>query len=164
MQNPIEDVNDVAGDMPPDDELEALRGELEQLQAQSLLERADLENQRKRIAREIDSARKFANERLLGDLLPVFDSLDAGLAAAGTESSPLRDGLELTYKQLLKVAGDNGLSVLDPIGEGFNPEHHQAISQVQAPGVAADCVAQVFQKGYLLNGRLLRPALVVVAS
>ena len=164
MQDPIQDVNDVAGEMPQDDELEALRGELEQLKAQSLLERADLENQRKRIAREIDNARKFANERLLGDLLPVFDSLDAGLAAAGSEPSPLRDGLEMTCKQLLKVAGENGLVVLDPTGEPFNPEHHQAISQMQAPGVAADHVAQVFQKGYLLNGRLLRPALVVVAS
>ena len=164
MQDPIQDVNDAAGAMPQDDELEALRGELEQLKAQSLLERADLENQRKRIAREIDSARKFANERLLGDLLPVFDSLDAGLTAAGSESSPLRDGLEMTYRQLLKVAGENGLSVLDPTGEAFNPEHHQAISQMQAAGVAADHVAQVFQKGYLLNGRLLRPALVVIAA
>ena len=164
MQDPIQDVNDAAGAMPQDDELEALRGELEQLKAQSLLERADLENQRKRIAREIDSARKFANERLLGDLLPVFDSLDAGLTAASSESSPLRDGLEMTYRQLLKVAGENGLSVLDPTGEAFNPEHHQAISQMQAAGVAADHVAQVFQKGYLLNGRLLRPALVVVAA
>ena len=164
MQDPIQEANDAAGDVPQDDELEALRGELEQLKAQSLLERADLDNQRKRIAREIDNARRFANERLLGDLLPVFDSLDAGLVAAGAEASPLRDGLDLTYKQLLKVAGENGLTVLDPIGEVFNPEHHQAISQVQAPGVAADSVAQVFQKGYLLNGRLLRPALVVVAS
>ena len=164
MQDPIQEANDAAADMPQDDELEALRGELEQLKAQSLIERADLDNQRKRIAREIDNARRFANERLLGDLLPVFDSLDAGLVAAGNDASPLRDGLELTYKQLLKVAGENGLSVLDPTGEPFNPEHHQAISQVQAEGVAADTVAQVFQKGYLLNGRLLRPALGVVAS
>ena len=158
------DLQDAGADANPIDELEALRAEIDQLKAQSLLERADLENQRKRLAREIDQARKFANERLLGDLLPVFDSLDAGLVAAGADASPLRDGLELTYKQLLKVAGENGLSVLDPTGEPFNPEHHQAISQVQAPGVAADSVAQVFQKGYLLNGRLLRPALVVVAS
>ena len=164
MQDPIQDVNDVAGEMPQHDELEALRGELEQLKAQSLLERADLENQRKRIAREIDNARKFANERLLGDLLPVFDSLDAGLAAAGSEPSPLRDGLEMTFKQLLKVAGENGLVVLDPTGEAFNPEHHQAISQADAPGAAPGSVVQVFQKGYVLNGRLLRPALVVVAK
>jgi molecular chaperone GrpE len=145
------------------DELETLRAELEQLKAQSLIEHADLENQRKRIAREIDTARKFANERLLAELLPVFDSLDAGLAAAGADAGALRDGLEMTYKQLLKVAGDNGLSVLDPTGEAFNPEHHQAISQVDAGAAAAGSVVQVFQKGYLLNGRLLRPAMVVVA-
>ena len=129
----------------------------------TLLERADLENQRKRVARDIEQARKFANERLLGDLLPVFDSLDAGLAAAGSEPSPLRDGLELTFKQLLKVAGDNGLVLLDPTGEAFNPDHHQAISQADAPDAAPGSVVQVFQKGYVLNGRLLRPALVVVA-
>ncbi len=144
------------------DEMEALRAEIEQLKAQSLVERADLENQRKRIAREIETARKFANERLLGALLPVFDSLDAGLQAAGADGGPLRDGLELTQRQLLKVADENGLAVLDPVGQAFDPEHHQAISQAGADGVAPGHVATVFQKGYLLNGRLLRPALVVV--
>ncbi|WP_411831824.1 nucleotide exchange factor GrpE [Pseudoxanthomonas mexicana] len=144
-------------------EIETLRNELDQLRASVLLERADLENQRKRVARDVEQARRFANERLLGDLLPVFDSLDAGLAAAGEGASPLKDGLELTLKQLMKVTGDNGLSVLDPAGEAFNPEHHQAISQADAPGAAPGSVVQVFQKGYLLNGRLLRPALVVVA-
>ena len=159
---PIPDTPE-ASDAAATDELEALRAELEQLKAQSLVERADLENQRKRIAREIEAARKFANERLLADLLPVFDSLDAGLAAAGAEAGALRDGLELTYRQLLKVAGDNGLSVVDPTGAAFNPEHHQAISQVDAGDAAPGSVVQVFQKGYLLNGRLLRPAMVVVA-
>lgn len=144
-------------------ELETLRNELDQLRASSLLERADLENQRKRVARDIEMARRFANERLLGDLLPVFDSLDAGLAAAGPEAGPLRDGLELTYKQLLKVANDNGLTVVDPVGQAFNPEHHQAISQAEVADAAPGSVVQVFQKGYLLNERLLRPALVVVA-
>ena len=161
--DPMQDAHDPTGE-PPADELEALRAELEQLKAQSLLERADLENQRKRIARDIEQARRFANERLLGDLLPVFDSLDAGLAAASADAGALKDGLELTYKQLLKVAADNGLSVLDPTGETFDPEHHQAISQAQAAGVAPGQVVTVFQKGYLLNGRLLRPALVVVSA
>lgn len=159
---PIPDTPE-ASDAAATDELEALRAELEQLKAQSLVERADLENQRKRIAREIETARKFANERLLADLLPVFDSLDAGLAAAGADAGALRDGLELTYRQLLKVAGDNGLSVVDPTGAAFDPEHHQAISQVDAGDAAPGSVVQVFQKGYLLNGRLLRPAMVVVA-
>ena len=162
QENNDQDLQD-ARDAGEVDELEALRAEVEQLKAASLLERADLENQRKRIAREIETARKFANERLLADLLPVFDSLDAGLAAAGADAGALRDGLELTYRQLLKVAGDNGLSVVDPTGAAFNPEHHQAISQVDAGDAVPGSVVQVFQKGYLLNGRLLRPAMVVVA-
>jgi molecular chaperone GrpE len=145
-------------------EIEHLRAELEQTRADVLRERADLENQRKRVSRDIDQLRKFANERLLAELLPVFDSLDAGLTAAGEEPSPLRDGLELTFRQLLKVAGDNGLSMVDPTGDTFNPEYHQAVSHVEAPGAAPDSVVQVFQKGYLLNERLLRPALVVVAK
>ena len=147
----------------PVDELEVLRAEIEQLKAASLVERADLENQRRRLGRELETARKFANERLLGDLLPVFDSLDAGLAAAGGIESPLRQGLEMTFQQLLKVASDNGMRILNPVGEVFDPEFHQAISQGQAEGIAPGHVINVFQKGYLLNGRLLRPALVIVA-
>jgi molecular chaperone GrpE len=145
-------------------DLEQLKAAVAQMQEERLRERAELENQRKRLVRDVDMARKFANERLLGDLLPVLDSLDAGLAAAGAEPSPLRDGLELTFKQLLKVAADNGLQRIDPVGEAFNPEQHQAISQIAADSSAPDSVVQVFQKGYLLNERLLRPALVVVAG
>jgi len=144
-------------------QLDSLHNEVALLRAESLRERADLDNQRKRVARDVEQARRFANEKLLGELLPVFDSLDAGLNAAGSEPSPLREGLELTYKQLLKVAADNGLTLLDPTGQTFNPDHHQAIRQVDAPGAAPGSVVQVFQTGYLLNDRLLRPALVVVA-
>ena len=158
-------------DTPETDSQEQLLGELEQLRAavaqmqeERLRERAELDNQRKRLARDVDMARKFANERLLGDLLPVFDSLDAGLQAAGHESNPLRDGLELTFKQLLKVAADNGLQVVDPIGQPFNPDQHQAVSRQEGGVAAPDTVVQVFQKGYLLNDRLLRPAMVVVAG
>ncbi|MFI8717684.1 nucleotide exchange factor GrpE [Stenotrophomonas sp. NPDC077464] len=167
-----QDQPDIASQTPAGDaatgdtlqqQLDALHNEVALLRSESLRERADLDNQRKRVARDVDQARRFANEKLLGELLPVFDSLDAGLNAAGAEPSPLREGLELTYKQLLKVAADNGLTLLDPTGQTFNPEHHQAISQVDAPGAAPGSVVQVFQKGYLLNDRLLRPALVVVA-
>lgn len=160
---------DDAADAPGSDEallaeIETLKAALEQTRAEVLLERADLENQRKRVSRDVEQLRKFANERLLSDLLPVFDSLDGGLATAGEQPSPLHDGLQLTLRQLLKIAGDNGLSVVDPSGEAFNPDYHQAISQVEADGVAPGHVVQVFQKGYLLNDRLLRPALVVVAK
>ena len=145
-------------------DFEQLKAAVAQMQEERLRERAELDNQRKRLVRDVDMARKFANERLLGDLLPVFDSLDAGLSAAGSEPSPLRDGLELTYKQLLKVAADNGLQLIDPVGQPFNPDQHQAISRQDGSETAPDTVVQVFQKGYLLNERLLRPALVVVAG
>ncbi|MFD0727146.1 nucleotide exchange factor GrpE [Lysobacter brunescens] len=148
----------------PEAMIERLKGELEQLRAESLRERADLDNQRKRLAREVEMARKFANERLLGDLLPLFDSMEAGLAAA-PEGDPLRAGMELTLRQLQRIAEANGLVAVAPAaGEAFNPEHHQAMSMIDAEGIAPGAVAQTYQKGYLLNDRLLRPALVVVAK
>ena len=164
---PGEDWDEVA----PPNEVEALLAEIDQLRAtvvglkdETLRERAELENQRKRLVRDVETARKFANERLLSELLPVLDSMDAGLKSAGSENEgALRAGIDLTSKQLLKVAGDNGLTVIDPLGEAFDPDRHQAISQSDSPGVAPNTVTQVFQKGYLLNGRLLRPALVVVS-
>ena len=161
--DPMQEANEAAFDTPPTDETEALRAELEQLKAQSLLERADLENQRKRMAREVEMARKFANERLLGDLLPVLDSMEAGLANAAADD-PLRAGLELTQRQLVRVAEINGLvAVMPAAGDAFDPERHQAMSMIDADGIAPGAVAQTFQKGYLLNDRLLRPAMVVVA-
>jgi molecular chaperone GrpE len=161
---PLQDAATAAEDsIPQDDRIQALEAELEQLRAQALLDRADMENQRRRQERDVRNAVRFANKQLLGELLPVFDSLDAGLAAAVDQTSPLKDGMELTYRQLLKVAGDNGLVVVDPVGQPFNPEHHQAISQADPGDAAPGSVLQVFQKGYVLNDRLLRPALVVVA-
>ncbi|ATD67599.1 MULTISPECIES: nucleotide exchange factor GrpE [Luteimonas] len=146
------------------EQVELVSAELEQLRAQVLLERADLENQRKRLAREVENARRFANERLLAALVPVFDALEAGLASA-PEADPLRNGVELTLRELTKATESNGLATVAPApGDAFNPEHHQAMSVIDAPGVPGGAVAQVFQKGYLLNERLLRPAMVVVAK
>jgi len=143
-------------------EVEILKAELEQLRADSLRERADLDNQRKRLAREIDQARRFANERLLSELLPLFDSMEAGLAAAAP-ADPLREGLELTLRQLHRIAEANGLAEVAPAaGAAFDPERHQAMSMVEGEGLPPGSVAQVLQKGYVLNERLLRPALVMV--
>ena len=161
-QEPGEAVEDNAS-QPLEEQVERLQAELEQMRAQSLLERADLENQRKRMVREIESARRFANERLLADMLPVFDSIEAGLASA-SEDDPLRAGLEATLRQLQKVTAANGLVEIAPApGDAFNPDHHQAMSVSEAEGIAPGAVVQVFQKGYVLNERLLRPAMVVVA-
>lgn len=145
-------------------ELKAALAELAQLRTDSLRERADLENQRKRLERERDMARKFANERLLAELLPVIDSLEAGLSVAVDTAEHLREGTELTLRQLMKVVTDNGLVAVDPAGQAFNPDQHQAMSMVDSPGHAPGHVVQVYQKGWLLNDRLLRPALVVVAD
>lgn len=145
-------------------ELEQLRHALASLREEALRERAELDNQRKRLARDVDQARRFANEKLLSQLLPVLDSLEAGLKAAGDAGGPLKDGLELTLRQLLKVGEDNGLAQISPEGQAFDPEWHQAISQLASPDAAPGTVLQVFQKGYALNERLLRPALVVVAA
>lgn len=144
-------------------ELEAARDELAQLRQDSLRERAELDNQRKRLARDLEMARKFANERLLGDLLPVIDSLEAGLGVAGDGAGSLRQGMELTLRQLLKVASDHGLVVVNPLAQPFNPDLHQAMSMVEDAEHAPGQVVQVYQKGWLLNDRLLRPALVVVS-
>jgi molecular chaperone GrpE len=114
-QNPAESDSQSA-------EIEALRAEIALVRADALRERADLENQRKRVARDVDNARKFANEKLLGDLLPVFDSLDAGLTAAGSEPSPLRDGLELTYsRQWPGAAGSQRTAIQPGAPSGHQP-------------------------------------------
>jgi molecular chaperone GrpE len=129
-----------------------------------LRERAEIENQRKRLHRDVEQARKFANERLLGELLPVCDSLERGLAVESSDVATLREGMDLTLKALLKVAESNGLKQLNPLGQPFNPELHQAVSMVDAPQVAPNSVVAVMQKGYVLNDRLLRPALVATAK
>ena len=158
------DVAQADDENSPAEQIEALKGELEQLRAESLRQHADLDNQRKRLARDIDMARKFANERLLSELLPLFDSLEAGLLIA-PQADPLREGMELTLRQLHRIAENNGLVEVAPVpGDNFDPERHQAMSMAAAEGVPPGAVAQLFQKGYLLSERLLRPALVVVAQ
>lgn len=129
-----------------------------------LRERADLENQRRRLQRDLEQARRFANEKLLNDLLPVYDSLERGLAVEGGDVAAIREGISLTLKSLLKVAESNGMTQVDPLGQPLDPERHHAVSMVAAPGKAPGTVVSVLQKGYVLNDRLLRPALVAVAQ
>jgi len=126
---------------------------------------AELENVRKRAARDVENARKFALERFAGELLAVCDSLEMGLAAgevADVES--LRSGKEATLKQLSTIMVRFGVEEVDPHGEPFDPEMHEAMSVQPSAAVEPGSVVTVFQKGYALNGRLLRPARVVVAA
>lgn len=125
---------------------------------------AEMDNLRKRAARDVESARKFGTERLLGDLLPIADSLERGLETPQGDSAKLREGMQLTLAMLDKTLAAHGLRVLDPQGKPFDPALHQAMSTVPAGALGAGTVAQVFQKGYTLNDRLVRPALVVVTE
>lgn len=129
-----------------------------------LRERADVDNQRKRLQRELEQARRFANEKLLADLLPVLDNLERGLTVESADPAALRGGVELTLRELLRVADASGLKAVGSPGEAFDPERHQAMNMVENAGQAPGQVVSVMQKGYVLNDRLLRPALVSVSK
>jgi molecular chaperone GrpE len=128
--------------------------------------RADIENARRRAEQEVDKARKFALEKFAGELLPVIDNLERAIqsADAGNELiKPLLDGVDLTHKSFVSTIEKFGMQIVDPQGEQFNPEHHQAMSMQESVDVPANTVLAVMQKGYVLNGRLLRPAMVMVS-
>lgn len=143
-----------------------LEAELEQHRDEALRLRAEMENLRRRTAREMENARKFALERFMADLLEVRDSLERGLDAAAGEQvtvDQLREGKALTFRMLEKTLAQHGLQVVDPKGERFDPELHEAIGTAPTPDQEPDTVVDVIQKGFQLNDRLLRPARVVVA-
>ena len=128
---------------------------------------AELENLRKRMAREVENARKFGNERLVSALLPVCDSLEASLAAVarGTlGNGAVLEGDRATLRLLSQALADAGITEIDPEGEPFDPARHEAISLMPSPTAEPNSVITVVQKGYLLHDRVVRPARVVVAA
>ena len=126
---------------------------------------ADAENARKRAQADVQAAHKFAVERMAESLLPVMDSLEAALTAAADAPQALRDGLELTLKQLQAAYQKANLAEIAPTaGEKFDPHKHQAMAAVEAPGAEPNTVVAVMLKGYRLHDRILRPALVTVAA
>jgi molecular chaperone GrpE len=129
-----------------------------------LRDRAEIENQRRRMQRDLEQALRFANEKLLRELLPVYDGMEHGLAADTADAAALREGMQLTLKALHKLGEANGLTEVNPLGEAFNSETQQAMSVVESSEHSPGTVVTVMQKGYVLNGRLLRPALVMVAK
>jgi molecular chaperone GrpE len=133
----------------------------------SLRAKADAQNVKRRAEQDVEKARKFALERFSGDLLPVIDNLERSLEAAsgGDEvSKSIAVGVELTLKSLLDVMKKYNIEALDPAGEPFDPQLHQAMSMVENPDVEPNSVIAVMQKGYTLNGRLIRPAMVMVSK
>ena len=129
--------------------------------------RAEIENNRKRAERDVENAHKYALKNFVEALLPVVDSLEMGEAAAAADNATLesiREGSELTMNMLMQVLERNGLQQLNPLGEKFDPELHQPISMVEAADAESNSIVEVMQKGFVLNDRLIRPAMVVVAK
>jgi len=125
--------------------------------------KAETENMRRRAAEDVDRARKYAVESFASELMAVKDSLEAALAAESPSVENLKDGVELTLKQLTAAFRKFNLNDIDPLGEKFDPHQHQAIQVVESDQ-PANTVVTVLQKGYRLNERTLRPALVMVAT
>lgn len=156
---------DAAAELGEAAELAALEAKAQENWDRYLRTAAELENVRKRAARDVEHARKFALERFSTELLAVRDSLDAGLEAADqADAATLREGSEATLKLLAKVMGQFGVEELDPLGEPFDPNFHEAMTMQPSAEMEPGSVMVVVQKGYTLNGRLLRPARVVVAA
>ena len=155
------------------DAVTVLQGELEQALAKAeenrnlyLAARAEMENVRKRGEREVQNARKFALKDFIDALLPVKDSLEMGIAVANDsiDVNKLREGSELTLKVFTTALEKFGVQELNPVGAKFNPELHAAMAMQPSEQAEPNTVLQVVQKGYMLNERLIRPAMVIVAQ
>ena len=151
--------------------LEASRAEAESLRDQALRAVAEADNVRKRADRSIENAHKYALERFVNDLLPAVDSFERAVDAAaelkadaGEAVSSMAEGMELSLKLLIEAMQRQGIEVVDPIGAPFDPKLHEAMSMIENPEAEPGSVIEVFQKGYTVNGRLARPARVIVAK
>ena len=154
-------------------DVEFLQRQLEKLQEQSkasldkvVRAQAEMENLRKRAARDVENAHKYALEKFTNELLPIMDSLELGLSASvkAKNLDDLCKGMELTLEMFNTVMEKFGITMIEPKGEKFNPELHDAVSMQETNDSNSGIIIEVMQKGYTLNGRLIRPAMVVVAK
>ncbi len=125
--------------------------------------KAEIDNMRRRHQIDLEKAHKFGVEKLASELLPVIDSMEMGLAVEEASVESLREGMEMTMNMLKKMMENMGIEAIDPLNQPFNPDHHQAMSMQPSADVEPNTVIAVMQKGYLLNDRLLRPAMVTVS-
>ncbi|MEQ8289851.1 MAG: nucleotide exchange factor GrpE [Gammaproteobacteria bacterium] len=169
----VQDTPEVEGEAAAADEIETLRSELDKEREQAktnmdlaLRAQAEMENLRKRTTRDIENAHKYALEKFVNELLPIVDSLELGMSAAEgkDDNKELLEGMQLTLKMFLSALEKFGVKQIAPEGEKFNPEQHEAVSMQEIEGKEAGTVVTVMQKGYELNGRLVRPAMVMVAK
>jgi molecular chaperone GrpE len=150
------------------EQLAAANKQVAALMDQALRSQADAENVRRRASRDVENAHKYALEKFISELLPVFDSLEKAIesaeSAAEGDTDAIVEGIRLSVKLFLDVAARAGVEQLDPVGEPFDPQHHEAIVMVPNPDMEPNSVMEVMQKGYTLNGRLVRAAMVVVSK
>jgi molecular chaperone GrpE len=162
-KNNEENQQDNATGQTAEEKIAALEAALEEAKASVLYVKAEGENIRRRAMDDIDKARKFALEKFSNELLAVKDSLDAALNVGNADVESYKNGVELTVKQLSAVFEKFNIAEISPLGEKFDPNKHQAISMLENSG-EPNTVISVLQKGYTLNERVLRPALVTVAK
>ena len=146
------------------DELAELRDKAEANWQLYVRAQAEMENLRRRSEKDLESAHKFALEKFAAELLAVKDSLELGLNATDADVDKLREGSELTLKMLAQALAKFNINDVDPMGEVFDPNHHQAMTMQENAEHTPNTVIAVMQKGYLINDRLLRPAMVVIAK
>ena len=148
-------------------ETEELQEQVSKANDQVLRVQAEMQNVRRRVERDVENAHKYALDKFTAELLPVVDNLERALStidAADDAQKAVATGLELTLKSFFDVLGRFKIDVVDPAGQPFDADLHQAVSMVPNPDLEPNTVMDVFQKGYTLNGRLVRPAMVVVSK
>jgi len=147
-------------------DLEKATAEVEALRDQMLRIQAEAQNVRRRAEQDVEKAHKFGVEKFASEMLPIVDSLERAVEACGGDDAnkAIREGVEMTLNMLMSSLGKFSVEQVDPQGEIFDPALHQAMSMVEVPDTAANTVVAVVQKGYTLSGRLLRPAMVMVAK
>ena len=156
---------EVAAEPSVEEQLAAAQAQVATLQDSYLRAMAEMENSRRRADEAVERAHKFAVEKFAKNMVPVIDSLEKALEIAGDEKNPMIEGVEATYRQLVKAMEMSGMVEINPVGEKFDPTKHQAITMVPAmEGQTSGHVAQVFQRGWLINDRVLRAALVSVVQ
>ena len=148
-------------------ETEELQEQVSKANDQVLRVQAEMQNVRRRVERDVENAHKYALDKFTAELLPVVDNLERALStidAADDAQKAVATGLELTLKSFFDVLGRFNIEVVEPAGQPFDADLHQAVSMVPNPDLEPNTVMDVFQKGYTLNGRLVRPAMVVVSK
>ena len=155
-------------ELEPTEALQKALEEVEKFKDAALRAEAEMQNMQRRTARDVENAHKFALEKSLQNLLPVVDSMEKAVEAAEqaseNEDDAMLEGIRLCHKLLVDVLGKEGIEVIDPVGEPFDPNEHQAMSMVENPDMEPNSVFAVVQKGYQLNGRLVRAAMVMVTK